>query len=140
MRPLILALALSLPIPAGAQDAATETAPEAPAAQETDPSRFTDAPFEPKLLRLVEVLGSVQFLRQLCDPDEETVWRERAAELIAAEGDTAPRKTRLTAAFNRGYRAFSSYTSCTDSAIYAIDRYMREGESLSRDVLVRYGN
>lgn len=96
-------------------------------------------PYEPQLLRLLEVIGSVQFLRQLCAPTEPSSWRERAAALIEAEGDTDARRAKLTAAFNRGYRAFQSYRECNDAAIYAIDRYMREGEALGRDILVRYG-
>ena len=95
--------------------------------------------FEPKLTRLLEVMGSVQFLRQLCAPGEEDVWRERAVELIDAEGDTDTRRERLTASFNRGYRAFSTYTTCTEAAVFAIDGYMREGETLTREILVRYG-
>ena len=99
--------------------------------------------FEDKLLRLVEVLGSVQFLRQLCDAPEGDVWRRRAAAIIEAQSGGEPPdeavRAQLTAAFNRGYRAFSSYRRCTDSAIVAIDRYVREGEALGRDILVRFG-
>ena len=101
--------------------------------------RFQDVPYEAELVRLLEVLGAIQFLRQLCDEDELDSWRSRAAELIAAEGDTENRKQRFTAAFNRGYKAFSSYTRCTQSAVFAIDGYMREGEALSRSIVVRYG-
>ena len=134
MRRLALTLALCAAIPALAQD--TEETAEVP----EQPQRFGEVPFEPQLARLLEVMGSVQFLRQLCDADEETIWRERAAALIAAEGETDTRRVRLTAAFNRGYRAFSNYTNCTDSALYAIDQYMREGETISRNILLRYGN
>ena len=127
LRTVVLALAL-----AGAPALAQE-APTAP------PSRFAPQGYEPKLLRFLEIVGSVQFLRQLCAPGEGTSWRDNAAAIIEAEGDTALRKERLTAAFNRGYRAFSAYSQCNDAAIYAIDRYMREGEALGRDLLVRYG-
>jgi hypothetical protein len=38
------------------------------------------------------------------------------------------------------YSAFAAnYTNCTESAIEAIDRYMREGEALTRDIVARYG-
>jgi predicted secreted protein len=30
--------------------------------------------------------------------------------------------------------------ACTASATEAIDRYMKEGEALSRDIAARYGN
>ena len=126
-----LALALALALPGLAQ--------EEPATSPVPPSRFGVQSYEPKLLRFLELIGSVQFLRQLCAPGEGTSWRDNAAAIIEAEGDTARRKERLTAAFNRGYRAFSAYSQCNDAAIYAIDRYMREGEALGRDLLVRYG-
>lgn len=136
MRIRTLMLTALLTFPAWAQEGTTEDEIVAPPA---DPSRFTTAPFEPDLLRLLEVMGSVQFLRQLCDTAEPDVWRTRASEIITAEGDTESRRERLTAAFNRGYRAFDSYTSCTDAAVFAIDGYMREGETLSRQLLLRYG-
>ena len=93
-----------------------------------------------KLQRLLELLGSVQFLRQLCDPSETTRWRERAALLIDAEAPDEGRREELTAAFNRGYRAFGTYTDCTDNALFALDRFTEEGERLTRDILVRYGD
>ena len=138
-RAAAILLVLASALPALAQDA-SETENEAPeATAPADPSRFTTAPFEADLLRLLEVMGSVQFLRQLCDAAEPNVWRTRASEIITAEGDTNARRERLTAAFNRGYRAFDAYTSCTDAAVFAIDGYMREGETLSRQLLLRYG-
>ena len=108
-------------------------------AQGGGPSRFAVTDYEGKLMRFVEVIGSVQYLRQLCAPAEGTQWRERAAAIIEAEGDTEARRAQLTAAFNRGYRAFSGYLECNDAAIYAIDLYMREGASLGQDILLRYG-
>lgn len=92
-----------------------------------------------KLTRLLELLGSVQFLRQLCDPAETTRWRERASLLIEAEDEDVARRERLTAAFNRGYRAFGAYRTCTDNALFALDRFTVEGERLTRDLLARYG-
>ena len=109
------------------------------AAQDTGGSRFAARPYEAKLLRFLEIIGSVQFLRQLCEPSETAIWRESASAIIEAEGQTDARRARLTAAFNRGYRAFAAYGECNDAAIYAIDRYMREGTVLGRDILVRYG-
>ena len=109
----------------------------APAAAQAPTTAAAD--LDAKLTRLLELLGSVQFLRQLCDPSETTRWRERAATLIEAEGETQRRRERLTAAFNRGYRAFGAYTECTDNALFAVDRFTNEGEELARDILVRYG-
>ena len=131
---IALAIAVAAPCLAHAQEPV-----EPPTAPDTEgPSRFSTAPYEPQLLRLLEVLGSVQFLRQLCGEDDGE-WRDRAGTIILAEGDTDSRRKRMNAAFNRGYRAFDGYTSCTKAAVYAIDGYMREGEELSRNILLRYG-
>ena len=137
-RAVLLALAL-LAAPASsvtAQSVGAPVAPGAPPGREGTAARDLDA----KLTRLLELLGSVQFLRQLCDPAETTRWRERAALLIDAEGETEARRERLTASFNRGYRAFAAYRECTDNALFALDRFTVEGERLTRDILVRYGD
>ncbi len=104
------------------------------------PARAVEAPFEPGLLRLAEVLGSLHFLRNLCG-EKGSQWREQMEKLLQAENPSAERKARFIASFNRGYRSFEgTYTACTASATEAIDRYMKEGEALSRDIASRYGN
>jgi uncharacterized protein (TIGR02301 family) len=51
------------------------------------------------------------------------------------------RRARFIASFNRGYRSFDSiYTTCTDSAVEAIERYMLEGETLTKEIAAKYGN
>jgi uncharacterized protein (TIGR02301 family) len=104
------------------------------------PARAADAPFEPQLLRLAEILGSLHFLRNLCG-EESDEWRGRMEQLIAAEEPDEARRARFVARFNRGYQAFeTSYATCTDAAVEAISRYMSEGERIARDVALRYGN
>lgn len=104
------------------------------------PARAADSPFEGDLMRLSEVLGSLHFLRNLCGEKGEQ-WRGEMEKLVAAENPDAPRRARLIASFNRGYRSFEgSYVSCTASATEAIRRYVKEGETLSRAIAVRYGN
>ena len=50
-------------------------------------------------------------------------------------------RARYVSSFNSGYRAFSGgYSACTESAYAAIGRYMKEGQELSRDTAVRFGN
>lgn len=96
--------------------------------------------YEAKLIRLAEILGSLHYLRNLCG-EEGSEWRDRMNAIIAAEKPEEPRRARIIASFNRGYRAFSEvYSSCTDSAVAAIDRYMKEGEGLSNEIATRYGN
>ena len=104
------------------------------------PAAAAEAPFDPGLLRLAEVLGSLHFLRNLCG-EKGNAWRDRMEALIAAEKPDAARKARFVASFNHGYRTFqTTYTSCTPAAAAAIRRYVKEGEALSREIAVRYGN
>jgi len=104
------------------------------------PAFAVEAPFEPGLMRLAEVLGSLHFLRNLCG-EKSDQWRAEMEKLLTSENPTPERRARFIAAFNRGYRSFgSTYTQCTASASEAISRYMKEGETLSRDIASRYGN
>lgn len=99
-----------------------------------------DPPYQAKLERLAEVLGSIHFLRRLCG-EESMVWRDSMGELIENEVPSADRKARLTASFNHGYRSFDGvYTRCTDAASIALGKFMAEGESLTQDIATRYGN
>lgn len=103
-------------------------------------ARASESPFEGQLVRLAEILGSLHYLRNLCG-EEGQDWRRQMEALLAAENPDETRRTRFVASFNRGYRSFeTNYAHCTPSAIAAIDRYMREGEALTRDTAARYGN
>ena len=82
-----------------------------------------DPPYEAKLERLAEVLGSVHYLRRLCG-EQSTVWRESMGELIENEVHSRNGKPRLTASFNHGYRSFDGvYLRCTDAAADALSKY-----------------
>ncbi len=110
------------------------------AATLSSPLRAAEAPYEANLVRLAEIMGSLHYLRHLCGEDG-TKWRDEMQALLDAENPTPEDRSRLVASFNHGYRAFSNtYGSCTASAIEAIDRYVSEGEKLSRDTATRYGN
>ncbi|WP_132518054.1 TIGR02301 family protein [Rhizobium sp. BK376] len=100
------------------------------------------APYDDDLLRLAEVLGSVHYLRNLCNPGKEDHWRAEMQQLLDSETKDEPkRKERLTAAFNRGYRSFASvYTDCTQQAIVAEERYRNEGATLATEITARFGN
>lgn len=91
-------------------------------------------------MRLAEILGSLHYLRNLCGENGQD-WRGRMQALLEAENPDEARRARFVASFNRGYRGFEgTYTACTPSAIEAINRYMREGEALTRDTASRFGN
>ena len=107
----------------------------APAPQEAHP------PYEPQLLRLAEIIGALAYLRDLCGDDDGDKWRAKMADLLAAEkphptasasGSPAP----ITKAFH-GYRAHLPHLHRQCRLV--IDRYLDEGERLTRDVENRYG-
>jgi uncharacterized protein (TIGR02301 family) len=102
----------------------------------------SDAPFENDLLRLSEILGALHYLRGICGPAEGQKWRNQMQALIDAEAPAgSPRRSRMMASFNRGYRGFQQvYHSCTPAADLAIRRYLDEGEKISREVTARYAN
>jgi uncharacterized protein (TIGR02301 family) len=99
-------------------------------------------PYEDRLLRLAEILGSIQYLRNLCNSEGETGWLESMQALLDSEtADEPDRRTRLTAGYNRGFRTFASvYTTCTSSALVAEQRYRHEGATLIAEIVARYGN
>ncbi len=112
---------------------------QAPRVEPPAPSEI-QAPYEPQLLRLAEILGSLAFLRDLCGSGDGDKWRAQMAALLAAEGTVEGRKERLAGAFNRGFRGYEqSYRSCTPNAELAISRYIEEGERIAREVASRYG-
>ncbi len=112
----------------------------ATAAVPARPALAVEAPFEPGLMRLAEILGSLHYLRNLCG-EKGDQWRGQMEKLLESENPDPERRARFIASFNRGYRSFSStYTQCTASATEAIGRYMKEGADLSRDIASRYGN
>lgn len=88
---------------------------------------------EHNLTRLAEVMGSLAWLRDLCGAGDAHIWRDRISALVEAESVLPERKERLAGAYNSGYRAYSlTYKQCTPSAELAIQRYLREGASLTR--------
>ena len=104
------------------------------------PAASVDAPYEAGLMRIAEVMGSLHFLRNLCGEAGDK-WRGQMEKLLAAENPDPTRRAKFIANFNRGYRSFDEiYVNCTPSATEAINRYMKEGEALTREIAGRYGN
>ncbi len=140
---ILIALALLIsPLAAFAQQKVdpNETTEAIPDESKVKPAEQTAAPYDDKLLRLSEVLGSIHYLRALCGAKEGNKWRDRMSEIIASETPEPARKARLIARFNRGYRAFDqTYGTCTNSALTAANRYMKEGVLLSSQITSRYG-
>ena len=99
------------------------------------------APFDGNLQRLAEIMGALHYLRALCGADEGMKWRTEVQALIDAEAPSGDRRTRMIAAFNRGYRGFQqTYRNCTPAADVVIRRYLDEGSRIAREVTARYAN
>jgi uncharacterized protein (TIGR02301 family) len=141
-RALLSSLTVSLLVaagwPTGAQPAAVSPDVQAPMVGASE----QPAPYDDRLQRLSELLGSIHYLRNLCDAGKEDGWRTDMQLLLDSETKNEPdRRQRLTAAFNRGYRSFASvYTGCTPQAIVAEERYRNEGATLATEITARFGN
>lgn len=99
-------------------------------------------PFEDDLARLSEILGGLHYLRAVCGAAEKQTWRAEMQALVDAEAPAgSPRRAKMIAAFNRGYRGFQqAYRTCTPAAELAIRRHLAEGVKISREVTARYSN
>jgi len=128
MTGLRVAAALSLMIGTSPLPAHAEVAPATPPAYQAD------------LLRLSEILGAVQFLRELCGTKEGALWRDQMQALIDAEPPASEEQARMIDRFNRGYESYRSvYRICTDSARLAVDSYLQEGARIAAEIAARYG-
>ena len=89
--------------------------------------------------RLAEILGSLQFLTELCE-DEPAPWRdEMEAQITLAEPDEVWR-LRLIDRFNLGYSSFATvYRLCTAAAALAITHYRDEGAEMAVGIAARFG-
>ncbi|GAA5103770.1 TIGR02301 family protein [Bartonella jaculi] len=97
-------------------------------------------PYDRKLLRLAEILGSLHSLQNLCGPPTNQ-WYNHMTVLIEAENPNPRRRAYFYEAFNEAYRAFSeNYHHCTPSAIEANQRYVKEGRVLSESLIMNLNN
>jgi uncharacterized protein (TIGR02301 family) len=137
---LCLAAALAAAAPDAGEAQQRPPAPAKPVEPAPAPAPEQPPPYEPQLLQLAEIMGSLAYLRTLCAGKEAQEWRARMAALIEAEGRTPQRRERLTGAFNRGFRAYSlTHRACTEGSQEASSRLAGEGERLSRALAGRYG-
>lgn len=99
------------------------------------------APFDNDLQRLAEILGSLQYLRGICGPNEGQKWRNEMQSLIDSEAPSGERRKLIVASYNRGYRGFQqTYRTCTPAANVAIRRYLDEGAKIAREITARFAN
>jgi len=142
-RSILISVTLAAALVCGAAAHATkkpEKKDEPPPA-DTPQVEEKPAPYDDRLLRMAEILGSVHYLRNLCNGREDE-WRQMMAEFLATETKNEPqRAAKLTAGFNRGYRAFAAtYTKCTPQAVAAEEKYRAEGATLATEITARFGN
>ena len=120
---------LSLPVLA-------QTATPPPTAPPTSVPSLETRPYDERLIRLSELLGSVHYLRELCGGTDGMLWRDRMRDLLDAEGSSALRKAKFTRSFNNGYRSFSrTYTTCTPSAQTAVSRFLTEATEIAEGLV-----
>ena len=140
---MLVAVAVVVAQPAlGAAQHAKKPPPPTPppAPPQATPAPPPDTrPYDPQLMRLSEILGALTYLRGLCGSGDADQWRARMQALLDAEGKPDTRKDRLAGAYNQGIQGYSlSYRTCTANARFVIQRFLREGGSLAREVENRY--
>ena len=140
---LIAALAL-IALSSGAlaaSSASGKAAAPAPAPTEQAPATPAEPPpYEPQLLRMAEVIGTLSYLRDLCGDGDGATFRAKFASLLETEGNTPSRRETLAGAFNRGLRDYElTYRTCTPAAREIIARFLDEAARIARDVANRYG-
>lgn len=133
--PLLLAAAALIAAPAHSQGRASATPVSPPAAEDIE------APYDAQLARFAEIVGALSYLRPLCGAKDEA-WRTDMQSILDADTAREPaRRARMTAAFNRGYRAFAAvHTACTPAALAMEARYRAEAATLVAEITGRFGN
>jgi predicted secreted protein len=120
------------------------------------PPSVVEAPppaYEPQLLRLSEIMGSLAYLQTICAEQgpptpvnapsgttaEDAPWRDRMENLMTAEDAGPARREKLAGAYNRGWQGYQySYRMCTPNAQFARRRFLDEGARLAHAVSTRY--
>ena len=137
-RLLLLSLLMAVAMPALGQQRRPAPAPVPPPKEEAAPEP-PPAAYEPDLLRLAEVLGTLSYMTALCTQPGSDAWPQRITQLIEAEGTTPQRRERLAGAYNRGYLGHqSTHRACTDRSREVIDRMLQQGQRLTREISTRY--
>jgi uncharacterized protein (TIGR02301 family) len=144
MRAAAILAACILALFAGSAPAQTPVPPERPPdTDQTPPSNNGQPdtpPYQAKVERLAELVGTLTYLRDLCVPGDGAVWRGKMQDLLTAEGSTPARRERLAGAFNRGFDSYRlTYRKCTPTAETIILRALAEGSKIAREVSTRFG-
>jgi uncharacterized protein (TIGR02301 family) len=115
--------------------AATQANPSPEPAPEAPPPTY-----EPELLRLAELLGSLSYLTKLCGTKESDSWQIRMEQLLETEAPTKSRRERMAGAYNRGYLGYQpAHRTCSEGSRNAIERFLGQGQKITSDLSRRYG-
>lgn len=119
-------LLLPAPLPAQAQEVvATETAPAGPSLAE--------------LTELAAILGEAHAVRAACNGEGDQTWRNYMLDLLDFEAPGGARRSALTSAFNRGYRAQRGrMDGCTPDAQRMESAIAAKGRQLSDAIAQTY--
>lgn len=97
-------------------------------------------PYESELLQLVETLGSIAYLSELCAEADPALWRTRVAEILEAESGNPALRERLAGAYNRGFQGYQpTHRTCTERSKAALDLLLETGQRQSQRLRSRYG-
>jgi uncharacterized protein (TIGR02301 family) len=137
---LFLILGEGFNAPTQAQQRRAPASTPAPAPPPAPPEPEVPPTYEPELLRLAEVLGSLSYLTKLCGLKESDSWSIKMEQLLEAEAPTKLRKERMAGAYNRGYLGYQpAHRSCSDASRQAIDRFLEQGPKITGELSRRYG-
>lgn len=96
-------------------------------------------PYEQGLLRLVTIIGSLEFLHPLCDRQNKGVWKSQMANLLEAEEPSPARRARMMASYNKAYEVLEQvHRSCTPNVKLILERYETEAVELTRVMATTY--
>lgn len=96
-------------------------------------------PYENELLRLVSIMGALEFLHPLCERHPRGVWRDQMANLLEAEEPTPARRARIMATYNKSFAILEQvHNTCTPAAQTILRRYETEAVELTRVMATNY--
>lgn len=96
-------------------------------------------PYENELLRLVSIMGSLEFLHPLCERHPRGVWRAQMANLLEAEEPVPARRARIMATYNKAFALLEQvHNTCTPAAEAILLRYETEAVELTRIMATKY--
>lgn len=96
-------------------------------------------PYEQGLLRLVTIIGSLEFLHPLCDLQNKGVWKAQMANLLEAEEPSPARRARMMATYNKSFEVLEQvHRTCTSTVQLILQRYEAEAVELTRTLATTY--